>query len=143
MRQWARDPRECEGPCVAFRQENNGPGVTMANVERTVTVRTRKSATQRVPDSAREYVALAEWLDSLSIFDKADKELPVARRGGVGTAGMVAFVAMVPLALTSTLAPFTFQIGTLNVQGSQHRPNGTGRAAMHASTNSTLACNAP
>ncbi|MDN4171366.1 endonuclease/exonuclease/phosphatase family protein [Nocardioides sp. SOB77] len=29
---------------------------------------------------------------------------------------------------------FTFQVGTLNVQGSQHRPNGTGRAAMHAST---------
>lgn len=29
--------------------------------------------------------------------------------------------------------PFTFQVGTLNVQGSQHRPNGTGRAAMHAS----------
>lgn len=31
-------------------------------------------------------------------------------------------------------APFTFQIGTLNVQGSQHRANGTGRAALHAST---------
>ncbi|MBC2960350.1 endonuclease/exonuclease/phosphatase family protein [Nocardioides deserti] len=30
--------------------------------------------------------------------------------------------------------PFTFQVGTLNVQGSQHRANGTGRAAMHAST---------
>ncbi|MBC9734907.1 endonuclease/exonuclease/phosphatase family protein, partial [Nocardioides marmotae] len=31
-------------------------------------------------------------------------------------------------------APFTFQVGTLNVQGSQHRANGTGRAALHAST---------
>lgn len=31
-------------------------------------------------------------------------------------------------------APFTFDIGTLNVQGSQHRANGTGRAAMHATT---------
>ncbi|MDN4160135.1 endonuclease/exonuclease/phosphatase family protein [Nocardioides abyssi] len=30
--------------------------------------------------------------------------------------------------------PFTFQVGTLNVQGSQHRANGTGRAALHAST---------
>lgn len=30
--------------------------------------------------------------------------------------------------------PFTFQIGTLNVQGSQHRANGTGRAAALAGT---------
>ncbi|WP_435744271.1 endonuclease/exonuclease/phosphatase family protein [Nocardioides sp. SYSU DS0663] len=52
----------------------------------------------------------------------------------LGETAQAAEAAAGDLSVTSTLAPFTFQIGTLNVQGSQHRPNGTGRAAMHAST---------